>query len=236
MRRNGMRWLLGYIAALCALVLIVCQSIAIPTFFMPFYSYEFDKNRVPETIQVDKDELMTVTRHLTDYMRGKQKDLVVTATVNGVRQEFFNQKEKDHMVDVRALFDIGFKVRNVAFWLLLLLLLLMILLKIRAPYVIARCLREVLTGFLLLAVILTIVVLLDFSRAFDIFHMLFFTNDLWQLNPQTDLLVNIVPIQFFMDISIFIGVLIASCSLTAIIISTIYLRRASRVGMFAERT
>ena len=31
------------------------------------------------------------------------------------------------------------------------------------------------------------------------FHHIFFNNDLWMLNPDTDLLINIVPEPFFMD-------------------------------------
>ena len=39
----------------------------------------------------------------------------------------------------------------------------------------------------------------DFTKYFVIFHHIFFNNDLWMLNPDTDLLINIVPEPFFMD-------------------------------------
>ena len=39
----------------------------------------------------------------------------------------------------------------------------------------------------------------DFNKYFIIFHHIFFNNDLWMLNPDTDLLINIVPEPFFMD-------------------------------------
>lgn len=220
-----MRWVLGYVAALCVLVLIVCQSIAIPTFLQAFYSHEYDKYSVPETISTEKDELMTVTGQLLDYMHGKRADLIIPAVVDGQQRDFFNEKEIAHMADVRALFDIGFRVRNVAFWLLLLVVLALFFINARVLFVLSRCCREVLAAFLLLAVILVVFIALDFDRAFNIFHMLFFSNDLWQLNPATDLLINIVPLGFFMDIAVFIGSLIASLSLAIIAASTVYLRR-----------
>ena len=39
----------------------------------------------------------------------------------------------------------------------------------------------------------------DFSKYFVMFHHIFFNNDLWILNPETDMLINIVPEGFFMD-------------------------------------
>ena len=39
----------------------------------------------------------------------------------------------------------------------------------------------------------------DFNQYFIMFHHIFFNNDLWMLNPDTDLLINIVPEPFFMD-------------------------------------
>ena len=41
----------------------------------------------------------------------------------------------------------------------------------------------------------------DFSSAFTFFHEVLFTNDLWLLDAQTDLLVRLLPEQFFIDIA-----------------------------------
>ena len=52
--------------------------------------------------------------------------------------------------------------------------------------------------FAVLAVLAGIIAT-DFNKYFIIFHHIFFNNDLWMLNPDTDLLINIVPEPFFMD-------------------------------------
>ena len=41
---------------------------------------------------------------------------------------------------------------------------------------------------------------LDFARFWTSFHHLFFTNDLWLLDPRTDVLIMMVPEQFFSDL------------------------------------
>jgi len=40
----------------------------------------------------------------------------------------------------------------------------------------------------------------DFTSFWVSFHHLFFTNDLWLLNPETDVLIMMVPQQFFSDL------------------------------------
>ena len=41
----------------------------------------------------------------------------------------------------------------------------------------------------------------DFTRAFLWFHEMLFTNDLWLLNPATDLMIRMLPEAFFADIA-----------------------------------
>jgi uncharacterized membrane protein len=65
--------------------------------------------------------------------------------------------------------------------------------------------------------------------------LIFFDNDLWILNPATDLLVNIVPQPFFIDIAIFIGALFVSASLLLILVTSLYIRKASSNPLFTGR-
>lgn len=58
----------------------------------------------------------------------------------------------------------------------------------------------------MLTAVLAAVISTDFTKYFVIFHKIFFDNDLWILDPATDLLINIVPEPFFMDTAARIGV------------------------------
>lgn len=49
----------------------------------------------------------------------------------------------------------------------------------------------------------------DFDAAFVFFHRLLFSNDLWLLNPQTDLLIRICPARLFQGLGLRLGLLCA---------------------------
>ena len=42
----------------------------------------------------------------------------------------------------------------------------------------------------------------DFDGVFRRFHGLLFSNDLWLLNPETDLMIRMLPEQFFMSVAL----------------------------------
>ena len=227
-----MRYVMGYLTALCLLVLIVCQSIIFPTFFMPFFRQQYANQEIAEYIGMSDEDLMYVTVELLNYMRARRDNLDgIRATIHGVEQEFFSERDKIHMVDVRVLYDRLFLVRNVAFWAFLALIGLMAITKSPVRHLLARCSREVMAGFLLLSAITAGVIAIDFERAFEIFHLIFFDNDYWILFPPRDRLVMMVPIEFFVNISIFIGSLMAAVPIAIIVGATVYLRHeANRPG------
>jgi len=221
-----MRLVMGYVTAICLLVLIVCQSIIIPTFFLPFFRNHYANHDTAEYIGMTDEELMYVTVELLDYMRGRRDDLEgIRASVGWEEQEFFSQRDKDHMIDVRDLYDLLFIVRNVSFFAFIGMILLMAITKTKILHYLARCSREVMVVFLLLAGVIAAIIAFDFDNAFVVFHHIFFDNDLWILTPPQDRLIMMVPTEFFINISIFIGSLMAALPIITIAASTVYLRR-----------
>jgi hypothetical protein len=116
---------MGYVAALCVLVLVVSQSVIVPTFFLPFFNWQYTRMETAEEIGIAHKDLMRVTTELLDYMRGRRESLHgITAEVFGFHeiasrtygQNFFTPREIRHMVDVRVLYEQLFTVRNVAFF------------------------------------------------------------------------------------------------------------------------
>ena len=218
---------LSVINSVCLLIVLLFLSIEIPTFNLSFYSAEYDKYGIPAHINVEKGDLMTVTERLLSYMKGKAPDLTIETNIAGERREFFNQREKDHMVDVKNLILVGFFIRNCAVFIIFTSFIVLALLRVRFLKTYARTVKNVFIGFLIISSILIVSVVLNFEKAFTIFHQLFFNNDLWLLNPDTDLLVNIVPLGFFMDISATIGVIFVVLCLASITLSIVYNRISS---------
>jgi len=223
-----MKYLLGYPAAICILLIIVAQSIFIPTFnVMPYFSWHYEQREIPQSIGVEKDELMRVTQELLDYMRGRRDEIyTIYAHISGQERQFFSDIEIRHMIDVRVLYDVGFLIRNISFWLLLFLILAMAFFKVPILSTLARCSREVIVTFLILLILLIAAIAIDFDRAFVIFHLIFFNNDYWILDPRVDLLINMVPQVFFIEISMMIGALLLLFSAITVGLSTWYIKTA----------
>ena len=62
---------------------------------------------------------------------------------------------------------------------------------------------------MLTTAILTYIISSDFDKYFIRFHEIFFDNDLWMLNPETDKLIRLVPIGFFIDSALYIAIIFA---------------------------
>lgn len=125
---------------------------------------------------------------------------------------YFSSKEITHLKDVSKIFKI---VRIVCLVSLILVILLSIYFfkkkKSIAKFFLYGCLIVIIFG---------LIVALTFDKSFILFHIISFNNDLWLLNPETDLLINIFPESFFLNnfilvvmlsiIELFVGFLISS--------------------------
>ena len=91
-----------------------------------------------------------------------------------------------------------------------------------------RAFRCTLLAVLAAVTVVVILAVIDFNRLFVLFHKIAFTNDLWLLNPRTDLLIRLMPIEFFVSYAAIIGV----CWLVGMALlltgSTILIRKCKR--------
>jgi len=227
---------MGYAAAFCVLLLIICQSIIIPTFSVSFFRWHYNRAGTAAEIGISDEDLMHVTRELLAYMRGQRDSLNgVTAEVRGhtlhgsrsYGQNFFTRREISHMYDVRRLYDTLFMVRNIAIFSLFALVFAMVYFRHNALELLSRCLQKVLAGFFILMIAAGGMMAIDFRQAWNVFHYIFFFGDAdqtWRLTQFTDLMINMFPLSFFLNISIFVGALITIFSAIIVALSTLYLR------------
>ncbi len=215
-----MKYLLCFLNSISLLFVLLCLSIQIPAFSMTFYKYEYKKLAVPDRVQMSNEDLYTVTKHMLSYLKGKEKSLNVETTVNGQIRHFFNDRELAHMADVLQLFKLGFTIRNIALSLIVITYLILALCKVPLTFVL-KFYRAFFSIFLVLIGALTASIAFDFSSFFTLFHKLSFSNDLWLLDPRTDLLINIVPQGFFIDISIVLGSIFLFSIILIVVVSMI---------------
>ena len=195
--------LLQYAAAILLLGIILITSIELVAYAdKGFYEREYRKYDVIKDVNMEMEDVLTVTEEMMSYLRGGREDLVVQTTVGGESREFFNDREKAHMADVRNLFIAGLIVRGIAAAAFVLIIIFLLLKKADLRKAAAAVLVKTFAAFDIISLLIVILASRDFTKFFTTFHHIFFNNDLWLLDPNTDLLINILPEGFFMDIAI----------------------------------
>ena len=164
---------LGFLCLFAALLLMVVANCGTND---GIYRELQEANGLPEAAGVTQEEMERLDGMLADYLSGDEAALDNSP---------FNEKERTHMRDVLELFDLARAVRNALF--------------VIAAGLLAAGLWLSRGALLLPLGAFAIWAAADFSGAFTFFHETLFTNDLWLLNPETDLLLRLLPEQFFAD-------------------------------------
>jgi integral membrane protein (TIGR01906 family) len=182
--------------------------VAVPAFFfstavgvvsgnLSIYMWGFNRHGVAADLGLTTQELRDATSDLLAYFRSPLEPVHVV--VRG--QEFFNERESEHLRDVKGLLVLDRRVQAAS--------LAYIVAFIGGTWIWRRktfwrtALRALLWGSgLTLFIILGLAVfaLVGFDRLWVTFHLLSFSNTLWQLDPATDKLIVMMPEGFFSDL------------------------------------
>ena len=166
----------------------------------PFFTYEIEKNKISQVVDIPQEELLPLYKVLTDYMVGSRDTIQIEATVGGQAMPMYNQREIDHMVDVKHLIDLVKQVRMG----------LILVIGLGLFYLVRQGggMKSIFTGQFISTVAIFLgfigMAMTDFNAYFIKFHELLFTNDLWLLDPRTDRMIQLLPQVFFRDIVIVI--------------------------------
>ena len=190
-----------YLFILCLPLLLLSASIAGAANSPALYKYGFEKYNVSQTTGLDEANLAFLADELIRYFNSDAQAISITVVKDGKPFVLFNEKEVSHLKDVKGLFHLDY-------WVLLGTLI----------YALAY------TGFslwrkdwkklswglvwgsgltLALMLALGLGTLLNFSQLFLQFHLLSFTNELWQLDPTKDYLIMLFPRGFWYDATLF---------------------------------
>ena len=176
---------LGLVALM--LILILTAVHAVGTDDGLYFKLQMQAGVLPGA-GISESALRTLDEQLADYLRGNTAPLT--------RAGVFNDREMAHMADCLRLFALLRKVRSrLVPWAVLLVVGGAYLLQDRRKA--RRC--AWLAPLILLVPLGAFAVwaAVDFDGAFTFFHRLLFTNDLWLLDPRTDLLIRVCPEQMF---------------------------------------
>ncbi len=204
-------------------ILFLFTDVQIVAFDRDYYRTQYENYNISQAMDIEMPELINSTNKLLLYMEGKRDTLDFETQFNNGVREFFSERDKLHMVDVKQLFSKGRMLRNIAAFYILFFLFYL--------YKTSKDWKKKLAKYNIIAFIagiLPIIALIllmntDFNKYFTIFHEMFFNNDLWLLEPAQDTLINMFPESFFADTAFRIGYLYIAELLAIFIFSSGYL-------------
>ena len=217
-----MHRILGLVAAIAMIIVILITSFEIAAYGnYNWYLKEYLKYEVLDDLEMEAEDVMYVTEEMMAYLRGNREDLVVETIVDGEAREFFNDREKAHMVDVKNLFLGGLDLRLGAGVVLIAVVVVIVFTKADWKKLLPQSFLIGVGGFIGLLGVFAYLIAQDFHKYFFLFHEIFFDNDLWLLDPDTDLMIRMLPEGFFFDmvvrISTIFGILLGVMLLISII-------------------
>lgn len=196
---------LGWLMLLLALVFSAVRDAGLAP--QLYFDLQMQAQILPEA-GISEADLLQLDAGLARYLGGKQEDLDYAISVFGRMQPAFNARELQHLADCRKLFA---PVVNP--WLNLALAAAGTLLALYPRHRMGISGRSYALGVWCAAALILLPIgmlgiwaAIDFSSAFTFFHKLLFTNDLWLLNPETDLLIRICPSGMFAALGLRIAV------------------------------
>ena len=224
--KKSIKIITAAIAGICLIITALYISVAAYAFDSSFYASEFEKNGTYQELNMEKSELDKVAAHLIDYIAGDAKELNISAVVDGEERLFFSKREVEHMVDVKVIFNAFTIIAIIAACFMLVCVI----------WYKRKGMIQMLSKYMLVTILCTVSAIslfavfciIDFDGMFTLFHKVLFTNDLWLLDPSTDLLINIVPLQFFIDIAANIGVVFVSIVVAAGIMLAIMMKKRNK--------
>ncbi len=182
--------ILQFILATLTFLLLTGGTLWFISFNSTFYLQEFEKYSLYSQFNQDQTFINNQFQSALDYLQGKTKSL---------DSSFYNSKEKQHLEDVKHLYSLLKIILLSSYFLFLFFTYLLLLHKKYFLY-----LQGIFFGALfsfLFTLLLALLSLLNFQTTFILFHKLLFNNTLWILNPETDNLIKLLPLELFIDLT-----------------------------------
>lgn len=196
-----MKKVLSYVFGWSLIIVCVVFSIKMTALNPNFYIPKYEDMHLASDIGVSQKDLNKSIRLLLDYLEDKRDDINGKITWYGVEQSMFNEKEKSHMVDVKALYQNALKTAKVSGLVFCLVILYFYWNEKEKMFAyLSKGLLSAVASLVVLLVFFGFWILTDFTSFWTWFHTVFFSNQLWLLDPNTDFMICMLPETIFYQI------------------------------------
>ncbi len=170
------------------------------------YSYGFEKYDIPYWTGIERQELISAGRQIRDYFNNDAELLDLRVEVAGVTRSIYNDREVAHMQDVKGLVQGVYRVQElIAAYILVFIAVGFWSAGRRFLFTLGRYAGIGGASTVALMLVVGLGSLVEFDRLFLAFHIVSFSNDLWQLDPSRDYLIAMFPEGFFFDATMLVG-------------------------------
>lgn len=201
-------------ALLCVftVLLVITGSIALPIYVRPFYYCQIEPLGIPADTGYDKQTIIEAYDEVLDYLTLPNREF-------GTGVFPHSEEGASHFADCKVLFDLNAAVLLVSLLGVVVLALLLrrgtfTLYHPRGLHPATVCGGSILLAFAAVGGLAA----LNFDRAFEVFHAIFFPGkDNWLFNYRTDAIITAMPQEFFMNCALLILSSVVLWSLALII-------------------
>ena len=160
-------------------------------FNLDFYKNFYEKENLAPSINTTSSELINNTENLLAYLKDN----------TSLNKNWFSDKDILHMIDVKNLYNVSFKVMTFCLIIFVITTIIIIITKkTKTLLYITKTFNKTLVIFILLIAILAGIIAYNFNSFWIRFHTILFSNDLWLLSPDESNLIKMVPEEFFINL------------------------------------
>ncbi|GAA0180706.1 TIGR01906 family membrane protein [Clostridium sediminicola] len=197
MRINS-KLMIGYevILTLMLTIILIVASSKFVLKFKPIYYYDVVNLNISEQTDYTNIEIKQNYDYIVHYVGSLKNIDFELPSIN------FSQSGKQHFKEVKVIYNT----------LDILSMILLVIFAINITNIIKHktynFLKYTSITLLGLPLLLGSFFLINFDKSFTIFHKIFFRNDMWLFNPETDPIINILPQEFFFHSAIILVIIL----------------------------
>ena len=181
---------------ICIPMLLLTTDLRFATNYIRLYEYGFNKYEVSAATGLDNEELLSVADRMVTYFNSDEEFFDI---------DLFNQREVTHLKDVKGLIQLAYRLQLASLAYIVVYIVINFVLRRGAFWRgLARRLIWGSGATIALLAILGLWAVIDFDSLFLLFHLVSFSNELWQLSPGDKMLL-MFPQGFFNDGALFVA-------------------------------